>query len=220
MSRLIKINNIIAVIIALCLSACKLYAEEEWEKAKEKNGVVVYTRIPEGSEVKEFKAITEIETSLSSLVAAISDIDSLSKWYKNTGETKILRNIHDRKQIYYYEVLVPFPFKNRDMVQEIELQQDAKSKVVTATISNVLDYEVQSKGRVRMPIAQGSWKLTPLGNNKVSVEHQYLADPGGSIPKKIVNMLIVGGPYSSLIKLKGFIKTEKYQNARYDWIIE
>jgi len=104
------------------------------------------------------------------------------------------------------------------MVLQTRLEKDEKTKAVTINISNLLDYEVEDKGRVRMPIAEGSWTLTPLSNNKVRVEHQFLADPGGSIPKSIVNMLIVGGPYKSLLKLKDFVKQEKYRNIQFDWL--
>jgi len=45
------------------------------------------------------------------LVAVVTDIESFSKWYKNAGETKVLESKGNRDQIYYYEVLVPFPFK-------------------------------------------------------------------------------------------------------------
>jgi len=204
----------------LCFFSSEIFAEQEWTLAKDAKGIVIYTRIPEGSEIKEFKAITEVEASLSSLVAVISDVNALPKWYKNSGETKVLKKVSDKKQVYYYEVLVPFPFRNRYMVQSVEFDQDPETKVVMVEISNVMNIPIEDRGRIRMPVAQGSWELTPLGNNKVRVEHQYLADPGGKIPKSIVNLLIVGGPYHSLKKLKKFVKEERYQNASFNWLKE
>ena len=59
-----KVITIVIVMGVLCLAATELFAEEGWIKAKESKGVVVFTRLSEGSKIKEFKAKTEIEASL------------------------------------------------------------------------------------------------------------------------------------------------------------
>lgn len=215
-----RILTTIALVFIFFLSLNHVSADQEWDKAKEGHGITVFTRLPDGSQCKEFKAVTEIDASLTSLVAVLADVESLPEWYKNLGEVKLLEQLNDHKAIYYSEILTPFPFKNRDIVQMAEAYQDPKSGIVQIDITRVKEYIMEDNGRVHMPIARGSWVLKPLGRNKTSVEHQFLADPGGNIPTSIVNALVVGTPYISLINLKKFVKKKKYQNIKYTWLKE
>jgi hypothetical protein len=55
---------------------------------------------------------------------------------------------------------------------------------------------------LRIEISQGSWIFKKIDDNRVEVIHQFMSDPGGNIPKWIVNMFIVSGPYKTLENLK------------------
>ena len=71
--RKINILFILIVLFLLVLCCRKIFA---WEKAKEKNGITIYTRKIEGSDFKEFKAVMCVKTSLAGLVALFEDIES------------------------------------------------------------------------------------------------------------------------------------------------
>jgi len=156
----------------LCSSISYASVDQQWDKAKEGHGVTVFTRFPDGSNCKEFKAVTEIDASLGSLVAVLADVEALPEWYRNLGEVKLLEQVDQHKAVYYYEVLIPFPFKNRDIIQMTDAHQDLETGIVTIDITRIEDYKMEDNGRVHMPVARGSWVLKPLGKNYLDRTHR------------------------------------------------
>ena len=71
---------------------------------------------------------------------------------------------------------------------------------------------------MRMPISRGHWILKPQNDGRVSVEQQFLVDPGGFIPAWIANLMIVKGPLASFQSLRDIVKQEKYQEAEICWL--
>jgi ribosome-associated toxin RatA of RatAB toxin-antitoxin module len=76
------------------------------------------------------------------------------------------------------------------------------------------------QGLVRIKNMTGKWQLTPVENNKVKVVYEMNIDPGGKIPKWLVNAMLVDIPFNTLQKLRSIVKEAKYVNANLNYIIE
>lgn len=87
-----KLTKTILMIISLSLITSSLLADE-WKLRKDKNGIKVFTRDVEGSKFKEFKAIVEIKTSMSTILSVFDDVDAYDKWIPNLAEQKLIQRI-------------------------------------------------------------------------------------------------------------------------------
>jgi hypothetical protein len=101
----------------------------------------------------------------------------------------------------------PFPFTDRDVVQQIiftqsgqELIMDLINKPETIEIFN--DY-------VRMPRADGRWTIHQISEDRISINFQYLTDPGGGIPAWLVNSFLVKNPHLILLEIKRMMVEEQ-----------
>ena len=186
----------------------------KWKLEKNQNNIKVYTRKTEDSKIKEFKAITTINTSVSTLINVLNDVEAYPEWIQDVKYTKTLKQITSNERYDYYEISVPWPLDNRDIIVHYKIEQDAQTNIVKAKITGKPDYIPKKSGVVRIEKAKGIWQFTPKENGKVQILYQFLGDPAGNIPAWIINLFIVDGPYKTLTNLKEFVKKEKYINRK------
>ena len=66
---------------------------------------------------------------------------------------------------------------------------------------------------VRMRDFYGNWTFRPLDDGTVHVTMQGRADPGGTLPHAIVNLLIHDTPFQTLRGLRRVIVQPRYQQS-------
>ena len=124
---------------------------------------------------------------------------------------------------------MPFPFRNRDSVDLIQLTQTPSTKMITIDVRNAPDYIQHKEDYVRVPVAVSQWQLLPLANDRVKIIFTGYGEPGGSVSSDayrsslfqwLVKQFLWKVPYKSLLGLKDHVSREKYQNRRYDFIKE
>jgi len=70
-------------------------------------------------------------------------------------------------------------------------------------------------GVVRIPSLRGHWTLSPLnGGHATQAEYQVHADPGGSLPGWIVNMVSKEIPFQTIASLREQVKRRHYPSTR------
>jgi hypothetical protein len=176
----------------------------KWELKKSENGIKVYTRKDKVTGNVEFKAITEIETTIEALIKVFKDVNAYTKWMADTKKSKILKKVDSNKQYIYIEAESPWPFQNRDMIlfQKITKTKNG-TKIEIIGKPNYIPYK---KGITRIEKVIGSWKFIQLQNNKIKIIYQFMADPGLNIPDWVINLFIVDGPYKTLMNLKSIVE--------------
>lgn len=204
--------------ILLIAKSNSLFGQEvPWEFAQDKEGVEVYTRSPEGSKFKEFRGITQMELSLHSAVALLTDVESMPEWVSDCESTQLIET--NKNRVTYHMVIgVPFPFDDRDMVQEIVFTYDNATgglEIVLGQNDNIMD---PVKGIVRMPVSVGKWTFELIEGKKYKVTFEYLSDPGGALPAWLVNSFLIRMPYKTLLNFKERVNYPKYSSAYYDWL--
>lgn len=171
-----------------------------WEKSLDKNGITVYTREVEGSPLKEFKAETTIAASPATLVSVLLEAESMTTWWPDCLEAKMLKRNGIKDWKVYFVMKVPFPLNNRDTINKFELSEDSVGnvKIKLYAIPNDL---AEKKGLVRIPELKGQWTFTKKGD-VTEVIYQLHANPGGSIPAFVANSTVTDSPYKVLVNLK------------------
>jgi hypothetical protein len=192
--------------------------DDDWKLEKNENGISVFTRTGVGSDFKELKAVTNLNASLSSIVALIKDIPSHTSWIYQCKEARIIKTVNDSEFYYYHETYAPWPVANRYSIIYIKITQDSKTKVVTVASNNTPDVVPDEGGKVKVPKLLATWKFTPLADGTVDGEYQLFVDPGGEVPAWISNMFAVDGPYNSILGMKKMLMLDKYKLAKVDFI--
>lgn len=178
----------------------------EWKLEKTGNDIKVYTRKSEGSNIKEFKAVTTVTANMELLEKLIENVSDYPNWQTNIATAKTLKQVNKTEQYIYYTTDIPWPITDRDIVIYSEKTVSADG-IITYNLVSKPDYLEKKDDFLRIKNAKGSWQFTPQGNNKIEVIYQFYGDPAGSIPGWIINMFIVDGPYTTLTNLKN--KVEK-----------
>ncbi|MEZ4952974.1 MAG: START domain-containing protein [Saprospiraceae bacterium] len=191
-----------------------------WELKREKGGIKVYLRESANSDIKELKFETELEASLSSIAAILTDVTGFDDWVYASVTSETVRKVSDTEVIYYTEMDFPWPMSNRDLVLRSRFWQDPHTLAFHSQTYSVHDEMPEKDGIIRMKKADIHWIFTPIGNGKLKLNYFLSSDPGGSIPAWMVNLAADQGPLLTMVKFKEAIEKEKYKNAKLAFVQE
>ena len=195
-------------------------AADDWKYAKSADGVTAYTRSVLTSSFKEYKVETEIEATLSQVVAVLMNVAELPQWVDRCAEAKILKEISATESIARTVTVSPFPLKTREAIAHGKLTQDPHTKIVTLTSTGRPDFTPPNVLFERVKELRGRWVLTPKPGGKVHIQMIGHTDPGGIIPAAIANQFVVMIPFNTIKNLRKQVKKEKYAKAKLKYIRE
>jgi hypothetical protein len=183
-----------------------------WKFRHDHHGVQVYTRKDSATGILELKLRTEVRTSLHAVVALALDIPNLKNWAYRLKESYLVRTVSDTEGYLYMRTDFPLPFSDRDMIVHYVMRQDTHTKQVTSISKSVYNSIPEKDGIIRIKTIETKWTYTPLPNGMVRLEYQLKSDPGGSIPKWLINLAADDGPVKSILGLKQ--QLAKYEKAK------
>ena len=216
-----------SLLIIWCCLIGNLWANDESGQASklilDKNNIKIWSYKVPKSPLSGFIATTTVKSSLSGLVGLITDTQNASRWLYRTSRIDVLAR-DDGQQFFTIRVItdVPWPLSDREALVDVRISQDSKTGRVRIDSNESVSankYPVAS-GCLRMPMVKGYWLFKPVGNGLVEVTMSGHADPGGMIPKGLVNFLIQEHPYNTLQGLRRVIGDVGYQKAQYPHIVE
>lgn len=193
---------------------------QEWKPIKEEDNIQVFTRKSEAQSIKEVKVIGKVQATLHEVVAALEDFDYHEEWVFKTIDSRIIEHVSVGKLYYYISSAFPFPAKNRDLVVFYERTQDPNTKVVFTKATAAPAKELINDKFIRIEEFVGTYQIKPNANGWINVEYLLKTDPGGSLPKWIINLAIVDGPLKTMNGLFRLIKTGKYKDHKVEGISE
>ena len=180
-----------------------LRAEEQWRLEKDKNGIKIWTRKTPNSNLKEYKAISTFNVSSDKITGLFRKVSSYEKWsYKvEPGSVKIIKKISDN-DFYLYNVIAAPLIKKRDVISHVRINSPDANGVILINMDAASDSVAEKEDGVRIKKMKAFFKITPLGNNKIQLEHQANSSPGGNIPDFMTNMGAVDAPFYMFEKIK------------------
>jgi len=174
-------------------------AEDVWSLAKDADGIKVYVRKVEGSPLREFRGEAQLNSTPDKVVAVLRDANAFRQWMPDVAASELLKAT-DTEQFHYLDNKAPWPVSHRDGVYHFTYSRTADG-AVTVLVEALPDYMPLREGKVRIPQANGQWRLVP-GTEGVSVTYQMHASPGGSIPNWLANQTVVDTPFGTLKALR------------------
>jgi hypothetical protein len=195
------------VLIIIFLSSSLVTQGQNWDLAKDKNGVKVYTRKLEGWGIKEYKVIMNIKTSPSKIVAALKDVSGRYEWAYNSIEIREIERPNSDEVAIYNKVDAPWPVADRDNITRFKFSYPSTTTTrVDMTVIKSHRKAPVYDGIVRIERLKGHWLIRDKGNGWTEIIQQCVAEPGGSLPDWLANSAVVDNPYNSMYNLKQYIE--------------
>ena len=220
----LKKNNIYILISSLfsfiIFSSFTLTQKDNWQLAKDKNGIKIYIRNEEGSAIKSIKATMTFNASLSALTAIVMDVENYPQWVYHCKETKLIKNIAGKELLYYHVTYAPWPVSYRDNISRFMVSQNKTDYSISITSSVINGVLPEKSEYVRVKKSNASWNFKRVNKNTIAAEYTLSFDPGGNVPAWLINLFITEGPYDTFIKMKLLVDEDKYKNASLPFINE
>ena len=151
-------------------------------------GFTVFTREKPGEEIKEVRAVGQVDAPPEKVFAVVSDYEH------QTGNMPYVQDqaVFSRTagEVVFWAV-ADFPMvSKRDWVLKSRLERNLPGGVyrVSWQPTVVAGVPPPEEGVVRLQVNTGSWTLEPLdGGKRTLATYQLLTDPGGSIPRFLAN---------------------------------
>ena len=151
-------------------------------------GFTVYTRDKAGSEVKEVKAVGQVDAPPAKVFEVVTDYEHQVGNMPYVQDQAVFSRT-DRDVTFW--AVADFPLvSRRDWVLKSRLQKNLPGGVYRAEWApvEVPGVPPPENGVVRLKINSGSWTAEPIdGGRRSLATYQLLTDPGGSIPKFMAN---------------------------------
>ena len=192
---------------------------QSWEFKDEEEGIKVYTRTVENSDIKAIKVECTIEATLSQLTAVLLDIPASNEWVYATKFCRVQKTISSSELIYHSEIDVPWPASNRDFIVRVKLEQDSITKKLTVDGENLPEYLKEQEDVVRIMHTESNWTVTPR-NKYLDIVFTLHVHPGGSIPAWLINLFATRGPLETFRNLRSQVNKPEYREARFLFLVD
>ena len=160
--------------------------EAKWEFVSEDNGLKLYERNHEGSDIKEVKAVVTYQGTIQEAVDIMFDRLKHPQIFKYISYSDVLKK-NDKCDWSYNRISVPVA-SNRDYyVKSCSVDNKDGSVSITWVPFDDPKYPVTDKF-VRVADNKGFYKFTQVEPDKIRVDYYIYNDPGGSLPVFVKNI--------------------------------
>ncbi|MGB5096785.1 MAG: START domain-containing protein [Porticoccaceae bacterium] len=199
------------LLLALWLSCWPaLTPAADWKLGSERDGITVWTRRLPGAALKDFRGRMEVDKPLGAVVAALTDFPAYSQWFLHMREARVLESPSLADVFVYFVIDGVWPVSDRDAVARAEVSQDSHTLAIRMMLQATPRKIPPVAGRVRMPLLQSGWELTPLSSTATRIEVIGSADPGGRVPLWLANAAVAIMPRKTLERLRLQLELPKY----------
>jgi hypothetical protein len=150
-------------------------------------GLAVYTREKPGVDVREVKAVGQVDAPPEKVFEVVTDYEHQVGNMPYVEKQQVFSR--SDKDVTFWAV-ADFPMvSRRDWIVKSRLEKNPSGVYRAAWDPvEVPDAPPAADGVVRLKINTGSWTMEPLdGGKRTLATYQLLTDPGGSIPTFIAN---------------------------------
>jgi len=178
------------------------FSQTEWKLKKDTNAIKIFTRSLPNESFDEYKAQTVIDNPIEGI---LNELLTAPKYFENcpSGVSYYVKQLNDNQHVFYAHKDLPWPLKDRDLVTLLTVNKisDKKYKLTLESLPNVIP---EKEKTLRIKKLMGFWLLEEI-DKKTKVTQQLFVNPEGSLPKFVVNSLLVKGPYKTFSDLRNVL---------------
>lgn len=189
----------VAVVCGLTTLLAAGAQAEDWQVAKDQDGIKISLSDVAGSEYKAYRGVTLIKANVAKLRALQEDVAGACAWIHECKSQKLLKR-EGNQSWTYTQFSTPWPVTPRDSILRVTTTEETDGSL-TRKLEGEPKYIPGEKGFVRVAQVEGFWKFVPKGDS-TEVTYQVHTEPGGSVPSWLANNFVVDAPFNTLKGLK------------------
>lgn len=185
-----------------------LEIHDDWRLKKDKDGIRVYTRWIEASEVRkarQMKVEMSVVASIDDFLEILKDDGNAKKWVYRARELYNFDFKDDNNWYTYTELSIPWPFQNKDLITKNTVVRFPDEQKVRVDLDGVMDYLPEKKSLSRIPHFEGGWTFTQVGPEEVEVEYCVFTKSEPVLPRWITDPIVEQGAWDTLDKMRAMI---------------
>src|SRR5262249_35423792 len=182
-----------------------------WKLSTREKNVAIYSRLRQGSPLKEFKAVGAIDAPTDAVDAVIDDFQNYPKFMPYMTECRLIKRNSD--SIVEYQRFSQKICADRDYTLRVWKKSWPATDGLVFTSHWSPANELgppEKKGVVRVKICEGKWLLEPDGAVKTRATYLIYTDTGGLIPSFIANRVSLTGITKLFAAVRKQVKDPKY----------
>jgi len=195
---------------------CFLRSEERpWSLLRESDGIQVYSRMIEGSQIVVFKGVSRENADIDTIASILLDIPAYPSWIEYIKESKVIKRI-DKDNFYVYQRFKFFwPYNDRDIVVKVSIDRRYGEGILHADMKAVQEsmYPVQ-KDCIRMKEMSGEITVKYVSAGVTEGNFSERFSPGGRVPDWMAKKINEYIPLVVLTKLKEETKKRTVSDKR------
>ena len=175
---------------------------QDWECAKERDGIKIFTCHDTTSSYKLFKGEIDLQSDIITVRKTIEDVRNFDDWDE---DIRIIRVLEDKPREYfryYVQYDVPWPFTDRDLCVEAEIRKNPVTDELIISARSDPDALPEDPDYVRIKKYWQKWTIMPAGAGKVHLILEGFVDPAGDVPAWLANLAITNSPLNMLRKIR------------------
>jgi hypothetical protein len=199
-------RSVVALATGMIVLSC-IYAlrseDNPWNLLRESDGIQVFSRMKEGSQIIEFKGVSREKVDIDTIASILLDIPSYPSWIEYIKVSKVIKRI-DADNFYVYQRFKFFwPYNDRDIVVKITIDRRYDEGLLHADMKAVQDgmYPVQNDC-VRMKDMSGEITVKYVSADITEGNFSERFSPGGRVPDWMAKKINEYIPLVVLTKLK------------------
>ena len=187
----------------------RLEAREEagWLLVKSEGDVTVYRRPVEGRTIDEIRILASFNVARPTLMRLLGRVDRYPEWVYKCEEAELVSRVDEHDFIYYTAIQLPWPVSDRDVVLHSVQWTDEETGDIMSHSTDVASKYPAVSDHERMAAFDSLWRITDRGAHLTYIDYTVQTDPGGTLPKWLVNLAVASGPLQSMIALKMLVET-------------
>ncbi len=180
------------------------WAADAWEMVSQQKGIDVYRKTFPDSNVKGVGGEGVVNASISKILWVLMDHEHKTQWIDRFARGHTIEVLSPLTEIQYAAFNMPFPVQDRDFVYRYEFSVSPERDSVIVAVQSVEHASAPAADSigVRGEIVKGRYILYPEGPDSTRMIAEYLADPKGSVPSWVVNLVQKNWPLKTLENLR------------------
>jgi hypothetical protein len=175
---------------------------QNWELAKEKDGISIFTRNEPNSKYKAFKGEVEFQTDILEAGEFIENVENFDIWNEDISEIRLLEYEKGKSIRYYVVYDTPWPVTDRDLGISATISVDTATGGRVIMAVSAPEAVPTDPDRIRIVDYWQKWTIVPAGNGLVHITIEGYANPAGDVPAWLVNLAITGTPLDILREIR------------------
>ncbi len=205
---------VVAGLVLFSLFGKEASAQTEWTHLLNRDGVELFHRDVDGYAYGEFKSVTVLNAPIQSVYSIFQNFATYKEWYGFCIDSDSLHIESPYHKTIFLLVDAPWPIADRYIIADVFFDQLSEQRRLEIRFRlSERDFGISVRGGEPMTQVTGDCILERISENRTRVTFSISLDPGGSVPKKLLQLFLQEQMYRTGTGLKNF--SEIYQPVLY-----